>query len=165
MWLAALAGRLAFLIHRLGGHAVTWKAWSQNACVCPGDIVCHECGQVLWCRAHDPWRAARGGAPPDHWGSTSPHDGSSTLLDRLQHVLRLAEACPSGPSGDAIRRAACELVEADSSTRRAVCRRRMLKCVVRLQERSRRRSANDDPPPLMLNHLAAALRSEPWVWS
>lgn len=163
MWRAALGGRLAFLAHRAGGHAVTWNAASRNTPACPGDIVCHECGQVLWCRAHDPWRAPAGAAAPDHWGRTGAHCSSSTLLDRLEDVLRLAAACPSSPSGDAIRRAACELVEADSSERRTACRRRMLRCVVRLQERARGRSRHDDPSPLMLNQLAAALRYEPWA--
>lgn len=141
---------------------MTWKTWPQEASLCPGDVVCHECGQVLWCRARDPWRVASNHAP-DHWCGIGAHRPSSTLLDRLQQVLRLAEACPPGPSGDAIRRAACELVEADSLKQRTACRRRMLKCVVRLQERSRGRSRTDDPTPLTLNQLAAALRRELWA--
>jgi hypothetical protein len=163
VWLAALAGRLAFLAHRARGHVATWKTWSQDPSGCPGDIVCHDCGQVLWCRAHDPWRIATDEAAPDHWGGTGAHHPSGTLLDRLEHVLRLAEACPCGPSGDTLRRAACELIEADSSTRRTACRRRMLKFVVRLQERSRRGSHNDDPSPLMLKQLMAVLRRDVWA--
>lgn len=84
-----------------------------------------------------------------------------TLFDRLQDVLRLAEACPAGPSGDAIRRAACELVEAESFTARAACRHRMLRCVVGVQGRSRPRQ--DDPSPLLLGQLAHALRRELWM--
>lgn len=156
MWLAALAGRLAFFTHGASGHSVAWKLASGIPSVCPGDIVCHECGQVLWCRAHDPWRASMEPAP-DHWG-TRAKKSSGTLFDTLQQVLRLAEACPSGPSGDAIRRAACELVEADSSSTRSACRRRMLRSVLRLQGRSRPRM--DDPSPILLTQLADALRRE-----
>ena len=86
---------------------------------------------------------------------------SATLFDRLQEVLRLAEACPSGPSGDALRRAACELVEAESSSARMACRRRMLRCVNGAQERSRSRV--DDPNALLLRQLADALRRERWA--
>jgi len=83
------------------------------------------------------------------------------LFDRLQDVLRLAEACPAGPSGDVIRRAACELVEAESSSARAACRHRLLRCVVDVQGRSRPRT--DDPSPLLLRQLAHALRRELWM--
>ena len=161
MWLAALAGRLAYFTHRAGGHAVTWTTSSQDS-TCPGDIVCHECGQVLWCRAHDPWRGASVEAVPDHWGGTHATQPRRTLFDILQHVLRLAEDCPSGPEGDALRRAACELIEADSPPRRSACRRRMLKSVVRLQWRSRGGARTGDPSPLTLGQLADALRRELW---
>ena len=160
MWLAALAGRLAFLVHGASGHAVTWKASSLTSSTCPGDIVCHECGQVLWCRAHDPWRGSNGEAP-DHWGGTRGTE-PAMLFDSLQHVLRLAEACPAGPSGDAIRRAACELVEAGSSSQRTASRRRMLKCVAQVQGRSRDRSRMNHPSSPMLRELADALRRERW---
>ena len=158
--MAALAGRLAFVTHRANGHAVTWKTSSQTPWICAGDIVCHECGQVLWCRAHDPWRKSRVEAPPDHWGGTRVKACSDTLFDSLQHVLRLAEACPSGISGDEIRRAACELVEADSARQRTACRRRMLKYVIRIQARDRSRTG--DPSTPMLRRLADALRRELW---
>lgn len=158
--MAALAGRLAFLTHRASGHAVTWKTSSRKPWICPGDIVCHECGQVLWCRAHDPWRKSSDEAPPDHWGGTRAKERPGTLFDSLQHVLRLAEACPSGVSGDEIRRAACELVEADSSRQRTARRRRMLKYVVRVQRRNRSRTA--DLGRSMLSRLADALGSELW---
>ena len=160
MWLAALAGRLAYFAHRASGHAVTWNRPPADASCCGGDIVCHECGQVLWCRAHDPWRAARVEAPPDHWGGTRAQGSHWTLFENLQHVLRLAEECPSGPAGDAIRRAACELIEADSG-QRSVCQRRMLKSVAHLQWRQLRGlSRTDDPTPQMLTQLADVLRRQ-----
>src|SRR6476619_2902499 len=112
MWLAALTGRLAYFIHRASGHVVTWNRPTSDASLCAGDIVCHECGQVLWCRAHDPWRATAGDVPPDHWGGTRSPRAQWTLFEGLQHILRLAEECPSGPFGDAMRRSACELIEA-----------------------------------------------------
>lgn len=150
MWWAALAGRLTYLTHRASGHAVTWNALSRDSWACAGDIVCQDCGQVLWCRAHDPWRAARLEMVPDH-----------SLFESLQHLLQLAEACPSGPSGDEIRRAACELIEAESAQRRLVHKRRMLKVLARLEWRqSRGRHRIDDPTPLMLKQLTDALRLE-----
>jgi len=98
-------------------------------------------------RAPAPWPAAR---------------LETTLFESLQHLLRLAEACPAGPSGDEIRRAACELIEAESSQRRSACRRRMLKVVDRLEwSRSRGRHRGDDPAPLLLKQLTDALRLEP----
>ena len=160
MWLASLAGRLSFFAHRVGGHAVTWNMPPEIPFACPGDIVCHECGQVLWCRARDPWCGPGSEAAQKHRGADA-RKSPGTLFDRLQQVLRLAEACPTGRSGNAIRRAACELVEADSSTARTTCRRRMLRCVVRVQGRSRPRT--DDPSPLLLRQLANALCRELWV--
>lgn len=159
-WLAALGGRLSFFTHLASGHVVTWKMASGTPSVCPGDIVCHECGHVLWCRAHDPWRGPTVEAAPDHWGAPA-QKSPATLFDRLQQVLRLAEACPSGPSGDALRRAACELVEADSSTARTACRRRMLRCVIDIRGRPQPRT--DDPNPLLLRQLTDALRRELWA--
>ncbi len=139
---------------------MTWNIPSEIPAVCPGDIMCHECGQVLWCRAHDPWRRQRTEGAPCHRGAVA-RKSPSTLFDSLQQVLRLAEACPAGPSGNAIRRAACELVEADSSTTRTACRRRMLRRVIRLEGYPLLR--RDDPSPLLLRQLADALRRELWV--
>lgn len=159
MWLAALVGRLSYLVHLASGHAVTWNWPPADASFCPGDIACHYCGHVLWCRAHDPWRATSVEAPPDHWGGTRANRSHWTLFENLQHVLRLAEECPAGPAGDAIRRAACELIEADSWRRRSLCQRRMLKSVARFQRRQIQGvSRTDDPTPLMLKQLAEALR-------
>ena len=161
MWLAALSGRLAYLIHRASGHAVTWNRLPDDASLCAGDIVCHECGQVLWCRAHDPWRTTRVEPPPDHWGGTRSPLAHWTLFESLQHILRLAEECPSGAFGDAIRRGACELIEADSWRSRSLCRRRMLKSVVDLQRRQLRdASRTDDPTPLTLKQLGEELRRQ-----
>ena len=158
MWLAALGGRLAYLLHRASGHAVTWNRPPTDASVCAGDIVCHECRQVLWCRAHDPWRATTVDAPPDHWGGTRLNRSQWTLFENLQNVLRLAEECPSGPIGDGIRRAACELIEADPGPRQFECRRRMLKSVAHLQRRQLDGASRiDDPTPLVLKRLGEAL--------
>jgi hypothetical protein len=72
----------------------------------------------------------------------------------FKHILRLAEECPSGPFGDAIRRGACELIEADSWRRRSICRRRMLKSVADLQRRQLHAvSRTDEPNPPMLKRL------------
>ncbi len=161
MWLAALSGRLAYVAHRAGGHAVTWKTSPPDTCLCAGDVVCHDCGQVLWCRAHDPWRAETLESAPDHWGGTREGQSRWTLFESLQHLLRLAEACPSGPSGDQIRRAACELIEAESAQRRSACRLRLLKVVDDLEgRRLRGRHRGDDPPPVILKQLTDALRLE-----
>ena len=161
MWLAALAGRLSYLTHLASGHAVTWNRPPADSSRCAGDIVCHECGQVLWCRAHDPWRAASVEAPPDHWGGTRTNHSHWTLFENLQHVLRLAAECPAGPVGDAIRRAACELIEADSWPQRSLRQRRMLKSVTHLERRRLHGvSTTDYPTPLMLQRLAEALRRQ-----
>jgi len=161
MWVAALSGRLAYFLHRARGHAVTWNRPPSDASLCAGDIVCHECGQVLWCRAHDPWRATTGDAPPDHWGATRSRNGDWTLFESLQHILRLAEECPSGWFGDAMRRGACELIEADSWRSRSMCRRRMLKSVAHLQRQQLHGvSGTDDPNPLMLKRLGDELRRQ-----
>ena len=156
MWLEALAARLAYFTHRVSGHSVTWNRPPVDG-ACAGDVVCHDCGQVLWCRAHDPWRARRVEAPPDHWGGTRTNHSYRTLFENLQHVLRLAEECPSGPAGDSIRRAACELIEAEA-WQRSVCQRRMLKSVTHLQSRHvRGLSGIDDPPVQILEQLADVL--------
>ena len=161
MWFAAVAGRVAYVAHLAAGHAVTWNASSQDSSACPGDILCHECGQVLWCRAHDPWRGARVEPAPDHWGGTRTSQPHRTLFENLQQILRLVEQCPPDHTGDEIRRTACELVEADTRSALATCRRRMLRRVVRLQSGSSRGSV-DEPTRLLLGRLADALRRERW---
>ena len=88
----------------------------------------------------------------------SPH---VALFDRCQHLLRLAEECPPGPSGDAIRRAACELIEAGSTRQQDAHRRRLLKDIARIEHRSARgRRLAGDPSAGVLQRLADALRSE-----
>lgn len=161
LWLAALAGRLAYLGHLASGHAVTWRRATPDRTICPGDIVCHECGQVLWCRAHDPWRAARPDAIPDHWGATRSRHPELALFESFQRVLQLADQCPRGPAGDAVRRAACDLVEANSIGQGRMRRRRMLKAIARL-ERSRTSPAgrNDEPHLLAVKQVTEALRHE-----
>lgn len=164
MWLAALAGRVSFVVHRCCGHTVTWKTSPPDLPLCPGDILCRDCGQVLWCRAHDPWRAwgeGRRESPADHWGGTRPPQPPTTLFEGLQDMLRLAGECPSGPTGDDIRRATCELIEANSAAAQNMGRRRILKAIARIEwRRSRGRSRGDDPSPMMLTRLTEAIRRE-----
>lgn len=161
MWFAAIVGRLAYFTHRASGHAVTWKSAAPERAICPGDIVCDDCAQVLWCRAHDPWRVAPSNVIPDHWGATRARRPRRALFESLQSVLQLADECPRSPSGDAVRRAACELVEADSTRQRRVRRRRMLRAVARLERsHERQRDRNDGPSLLLLKRLADALRDE-----
>lgn len=89
---------------------------------------------------------------------TAPPDPPS-LFDNLQQVLRVAAQCPSGPVGDDIRRAACELVEADSSATRHMRRRRMLKAIARVEwRRAWGRGRRDDPSAATLTRLTDALR-------
>jgi hypothetical protein len=160
LWLA-VAGRLAYFTHLASGHAVTWRRSAPDPTICPGDIVCEECGQVLWCRAHDPWRTARPDLIPDHWGATRPRHLTWTLFESFERVLQLADECPRGPAGDAVRRAACELVEADSMRQRRVRRRRMLQAVARLERwQAHQPGQADDPGMLALKRLTTALRDQ-----
>jgi hypothetical protein len=83
------------------------------------------------------------------------------LFDNLQQVLRLATECPPGPSGDELRRAACQLTEASSMRQRRVYRQRMLKTIARIQARhARGRHRTDDPSPMLLMQLSVALCRE-----
>jgi hypothetical protein len=161
MWLAALGGRLAYVAHRARGHAATWKTSPPDLPLCTGDIVCYDCERVLWCRAHDPWRvqAAAGDEGAAHPAAPARRD-PSTLLDGLQRVLQLATQCAPGPAGDNIRRAACELIEADSDAARATRRHRILTAIASVEWRlSNGRSREDDPAPATLRRLAAAVRA------
>ena len=84
-----------------------------------------------------------------------------TPFEGLQDVLRLAIECPAGPVGDDIRRAACELVEANTPAARHGGRRRMLKAIAGVDwRRARGRSRTDDPSHSTTSELAAALRRE-----
>ena len=157
MWHAALAGRFAYVTHRFRGHLTIWKRSRADRSPCPGDVVCETCNQVLWCRAHDPWRRIGTDVPPDHWGATRGAERPPTLFDHLQQVLRLAGEWPSGRSGDAIRRAACELTEASSLGQRHVHRQRMLKIVTRTESRLPHRSGDNDPSPRLLRALREVL--------
>lgn len=118
-------------------------------------------------QAAHPWMAALAGrlshvvhracAQATAWKTAPPAPPS--LFDSLQQVLRAAAQCPSGRVGDDIRRAACELIEADSSATRHMTRRRMLKAIARVEWRhSRGRSRLDDPSAATLTRLMDALR-------
>jgi hypothetical protein len=158
MWLAALGGRVSYLVHRACGHTVAWKTSSLDVALCTGDIVCYDCDQVLWCRAQDPWGgASHADVSPDHWGQT--REAPVSRLDRFQQLLRLSAQCPPGPAGDEIRRGTCELIEAEPGTMRDTGRRRMLKAIARVESRyARRRSRADDPAPDTVRQLLAAMR-------
>lgn len=157
LWLA-VEGRLAYFTHLVSGHRVAWKRVGSDAEICPGDVVCDDCGQVLWCRAHDVWRSARASVKPDHWGATRTGPSTWTVFESLQRVLQLADACPRSPEGDAVRRAACELVEAETATERRVRRRRMLRAVTRLERWQARHSLAGDEGGV--KRLTEALRDE-----
>jgi hypothetical protein len=159
MWRAAVIGRLAYFEHWTSGHAVSWNIASRTGSRCAGDIVCHDCRQVLWCRSHDPWRGMV--HPPDHWGATPSTAPAVSPLDTLDEVLRLADASPPGVPGDELRRAACELIEAESHARRVACVSRMLAITARAERRHRRgRARSSDPSVTTLSALTAALTSE-----
>lgn len=164
MCLAAVKGRLAYVVHRICGHTVAWKTSPPDLPLCTGDIVCYDCRQVLWCRAHDPWRRESppdGAIPEDHWGRARAQQPPVSLFEGLQHVLRLAAQCPPGPVGDDIRRAACELVEANSRAAQQAGRRRLLKTIARVEWRHAcGQSRRDDPSELTSKQLVAALCRE-----
>ena len=52
--LLAIGARLDALVCKLRGHNVDWHAGPDDLCP-TGDIVCHYCDVVYWCRALDPW--------------------------------------------------------------------------------------------------------------
>jgi hypothetical protein len=108
---------------------------------------------VLWCRGDDPWR------PADQ--QTRKLEPPRSVFEDLQQVLRLAAQCPSGPAGDDIRRAACELIEAESGAAQNTGRRRMLKAIAGVDwRRARGQSRDDDPNELTVRRLTDALRRE-----
>jgi len=154
-WWQACAGRLLFLTHVVSGHDVSWRVPVEHPQQCPGDIVCHDCGVVLWCRVRDPWRS-----PPDRVDAPMPHLTTVTdsNLVRCQRLLRLADGCPAGGAGDEIRRFSCELIEAASIARRSACRRRLRKALVRVAHRhSRGRARPDDPRAAEVSALSRAV--------
>lgn len=58
-----LLGRLDGIWHILRGHRLEWK--SNRDRICAGDIVCHTCSLLIWCRWNDPrWL---GGHKEDPW--------------------------------------------------------------------------------------------------
>ena len=86
---------------------------------------------------------------------------AASLFDLFQHVLRLAAQCPPGAAGDQIRRAACELIEADAGAAQDHGRRRMLTVVTGIESRhSRGVSRADDPPPAIVSGLIDALQRD-----
>jgi hypothetical protein len=134
-WIAPVNGRWEYVTHAVAGHAVAWTRSTVDGS-CPGDIVCDDCGQVLWCRAYDPWRAQFANRVADHWGAARPRPEPRPLLTVLNQVLRLADRCPRHAAGDRVRRMACELIEARTTRERHSLRRRILATLARL-DRSR----------------------------
>lgn len=158
-WRAALAGRLSYVAHWMARHTVVWRAMSDGAAVCPGDIVCCTCAQVLWRRAHDPRRPGTfdRAQPPDHWGGTrvggaakhrravdttrhTPGEHQDALMDALTRALRLAEGLPPGKPEDDVRRSFCEFIEAmEAGAARDVRIGRVLRSITRLQKAQAKR--------------------------
>jgi len=130
-WVSAIAGRCSYLTHTVAGHTVEWRRSSPDA-DCAGDIVCEDCAQVLWCRAHDPWSARARRGVVDHWGATCQRSPRRPLLEVLDHILRLADRCPRDRPGDDVRRMSCRLIEADSTRERRLLRRRLLAALHRV---------------------------------
>lgn len=163
MYRAALAGRLLYVLHRISGHAVVWRRSLSDLPVCDGDIVCESCGQVLWCRAHDPWSPVtrrRGAVPDDHWGGISEDAArhGRLLFEALDRVLGLTGRLPSGTSSAEVRRSACELIEANSTAERHARFRRLVNTVHVLQQG--RAAHADDASAAVIEQLLAALRDE-----
>ncbi len=84
---------------------------------------------------------------------------TSGTFESLDRVMQLADQCPRGAAGDAVRRAACELVEADTTRQRRAGRRRMLKALAQLDRwqahQARRQNESD---AATLKPLTDALR-------
>lgn len=101
-----------------------------------------------------------GYGPPPHPAVRARETGAP-LFDRLQRVLRLAGACPPGESGDAIRRAACEMIEAGSSRQRQTHRLKMLRAVTRAGWSPGQRAVEPrEADRAVLGQLADALRDD-----
>lgn len=47
-----LMARLQGVMHILRGHDVEWNADPETEW-CAGDIICHTCDLLIWCRWHD----------------------------------------------------------------------------------------------------------------
>ena len=163
MWLAAVSARLAYVAHRLSGHTVTWNTVPSDWMGAAGDIICHDCAAVLWSRNGDachPTVAEHDQAGLGRTESQRPHGGTS-LFEGLQQVLRLAEQCPPGRTGDDIRRAACELIEANSAETRVSSRRRLVNAIAGIEwRRARGRTRPDDPSELTVRRLTDVLGRE-----
>ena len=99
-------------------------------------------------------RRASAAEPPPVYPASPP-------FERLQQLLRAAAQWPAGRTGDVIRRAACEFIEAESPAARNSSRRRILKTIAGVEwRRGRRRSRADDPSETSVQRLTEALRSE-----
>ena len=124
-------------------------------------------GQRCACGATAMWLAALSALLSDVVRRRIPADVPSSAhpaappFERLQQLLGAAALWPAGPTGDVIRRAACEFIEAESPAERDSSRRRMLKTIAGVQwRRGRRRLRADDPCETSVERLSDALRSE-----
>ena len=100
---------------------------------------------------------------PRRSSAEEPPSASSPAppLERLQQLLHAAAQWPAGQTGDTIRRAACEFIEAESPAARDSSRRRMLKAIARVEwRRGKRRLLADDPSETSVKRLSEALRPE-----
>lgn len=163
-WRAAVSARLRYLLHGACGHAVVWRTSPPDLPLCSGDIVCHSCAQVLWCRAYDPWRAAAasgGGTPNDHWGGThGAAEHGDALFYGLAHVLSLAERFPPGIPRDQVRRSLCEVIEAASVRERHDRLVQLLAVIDRLRRYGTGGGRLEDADSGALQHLLTALHRE-----
>lgn len=55
LWLA-ISARIDALWCWLKGHDVSWCVGADECCT-GGDIICHICNLIHWCRWYDPWRS------------------------------------------------------------------------------------------------------------
>src|SRR5918999_1358943 len=90
--------------------------------------------EAFWCLLRG---SGRSGAVPSA-PSVAPPRPPASGFEALQHILRLAAQCPSGPAGDDIRRATCELVEATTVAARKTSRGRILKAIAAAERRRAR---------------------------
>jgi hypothetical protein len=115
------------------------------------------------------WRLFRC-AVGQSWSGATPEGArthaipsSVSVFDALQDVLRLASQCPSGAVGDDIRRAACDLIEANTAAQSSASRQRLLRAITRVDSRRLRgRGRDGDPSGPITTRLGELLRATMW---
>lgn len=87
-------------------------------------------------------------------GSDS-RETDSASFESLQQLLRIADTWPSGTVGTEVRRAACDLIESNSSWARAASLRRLRTCAARERRRTALgRGGSDDLSEALIDALA-----------